>query len=148
VQFSTNEFNAYYVKYSALNITSPAILASVNISNDKVTSYKLYFELKHKLSTKDILEFLPYSYDYEKYIPYWDSNRESSLCVGLKLNNGIYKKYLHIKFENNNVLEVDRELERPRLVSMPFLSKKRGISFEYANNTSVKKNYFYLLFKI
>ena len=141
--FSTPEFNQYYAKYLTLNTTSPAILVSVNISNNAVISYKLYFEIKHELSNKDILKFLPYSDDYRKYIPYWDSNRESSLCVGLKLNNSTYREYLHIKFESNNVLEVDSELERPKLISIPFLSKKRGVSFEYLKHVSVKKNYFY-----
>jgi hypothetical protein len=87
--------------------------------------------------------FIP-TEDYNRYIPYWCSNRESSLCFGVKVIHDSVHRYLHIKFEDNaSVLNLDKELISPRLLKVPFISKKTGISFEYGSDSRVKKNYFY-----
>ena len=142
---SINQLRQYYTQYKKLNEHTPAILFSVNVCGDRLCSTKLYLETKSIYNFDQLNNLLPTYDDYKKYSPFWCAERESSQCVGIKINNNFITKYLHFKFENNDaVVAVDPSLLRPSCKHVPFISKKRGISFEYSKNATLKKNYFYL----
>ena len=142
---SINQLRHYYTQYRRLNEHNPAILFSVNICGDKLCSTKLYLETKSIYNSNQLSSLLPTYDDYKKYSPFWCTERESSQCVGIKVSNNSVTKYLHFKFENNDsVVDVDSTLLRPSCKHIPFISRKRGISFEYSKDTTLKKNYFYL----
>lgn len=140
--FSTKEFRQYFDLYKTLDQNAPAVLVSVNITKGEVVNRKLYFEIKNNVGGDVAKKFLTTDSEYNKYIPYWCSTRESSLCFGIK-DSGNITKYLHIKFEENKVTDIDQDLTKPKHLHIPFLSNKTGISFEYSGNAIVKKNYFY-----
>lgn len=142
---SINQLRQYYTQYKKLNEHTPAILFSVNIETENIVSTKLYLQLTNAYDSLQLGDLLPTTEHYQKYIPYWCKDRDLSLCVGIKSQNNTCVYYLHIKFEDNiDVLTIDRDIERPLLNYIPFISKKRGISYEYNNGKATKKNYYYL----
>lgn len=142
---SINQLRHYYTQYIKLNESNPAVGFSVNVCGSELRSTKLYLETKSIYNSSQLNGLLPTYDDYKKYSPFWCANRESSQAVGIKVNNNSITKYLHFKFENNDkVVVVDPSLSRPSCKQIPFISRNRGISFEYSENTTLKKNYFYL----
>jgi len=127
------------------NKPRPAFLISFNISDDFET-FKIYYEIDRQYSVDTIKKFLPTEKDFLKYIPYWNNNRESSLCFGIKIDKNFNPiQYFHIKFDPNKKIYNDfAEFKKPKFFDRSYdLNTETGVSFEYKNETSIQKNYFY-----
>jgi len=112
---------------------------SFNFYKNKISLFKLYCEVYKKFSEHEVLRFLPCSKDYNKYIDYWDKNKESGLCFGFKLNRQFQPiNYFHIKFGKNykftNIL-INKDINTK--------DHDQGVSYEYVCGSLLEKKYIY-----
>ena len=127
------------------NKQRPAFLISFNISNDFET-FKIYYEINKQYPLDVLKKFLPTEKDFLKYIPYWNKDRESSLCFGIKIDKNLNPiQYFHIKFDPSKKIYNDfAEFSTPKFFDRQYdLSTETGVSFEYQNGIGIQKNYFY-----
>lgn len=127
------------------NKKQPAFLISFNVST-VIESFKIYYEIDRKYSKDEVCKFLPTEEDFFKFIPYWNSVRESSLCLGKKITKDLVPiDYFHIKFDPYKKVYADyHEFKKPAFVSKNYdLNSETGVSFEYINGIKQQKNYFY-----
>jgi hypothetical protein len=112
---------------------------SFNFYKNNVSLFKLYCEVYKKFSEHEVLRFLPCSKDYNKYIDYWDKNKESGHCFGFKLNRQFQPiNYFHIKFGKNykftNIL-INKDINTK--------DHDQGVSYEYVCGSLLEKRYVY-----
>ena len=145
--FLENAHLKEFVKNAKLleNKDRPAFLISFNVSDDLET-FKIYYEIDRQYSNDTIKKFLPTEKDFVKFIPYWNKERESSLCFGIKIDKKLNPiQYFHIKFDPLKKIYLDYpEFKKPKFFDRSYdLKTETGVSFEYQNNSSIQKNYFY-----
>jgi len=122
-------------------------LISFNFYKETVHTFKLYAELFKSFSEDEILKFLPETTQFEKYFPYWNNTRNSSLCFGIKLNNDLEPiYYTHIKFDpNKRIFDKFSKFKNPKMLDITYNYEEveTGISFEYYKQTCTEKRYWY-----
>ena len=139
---NNGEVKEFYSKFNLINANkNNAVLISKNYTKDNIISTKLYCEIKDN----NINIFKMFFNDISlisKLLPHWNSNRESSLCAGIKYDNKIQKfiPYFHIKFNYNSAIDID--IYKPTKYILP-TSSLRGISIEFYNIPILKKYFYY-----
>lgn len=121
----------------------------INFKGDDITSIKIYFSFFHKIDEKDVLKFIPISEDYNKYIHLWQESKTRSLehsgcAFTVKIKPGKPITYgFHYRLKPSK--ETYDLIGRPSLI--PFnvdeLDTRPGINFEYCNNETLVKRYYY-----
>jgi hypothetical protein len=121
----------------------------INFKGNDVVSVKIYFSFFHNLKEEDILKYIPTSADYNRYIHLWREstirNLEHSGCAfTIKFKPGKPITYgFHYRITPSK--EAYDLIGRPN--NIPFkvddLGTRPGINYEYNNNETVVKRYYY-----
>lgn len=113
-------------------------------------TFKIYLQLKELLPNSILLDFVSKDAlsEIRKFEKFWDSKRESSLAIGLKIDTQEnIRQYYHIKF-NSDFSEINHadQLTFLRLCGISLKNIPKGISFEMPLNKHVyeKKYYYYI----
>jgi len=139
----SNQVSTFFNKYKNIigNNNTLAVLISKNYKNKSTISTKIYCELRD--NNVDIYKnFFTDTLLIEQLLPFWNKDRESSLCVGLKYieSEKIYVPYFHIKFNYNKIINLN--IYKPEKSILPE-NNLRGISIEFYKTPVIKKYFYY-----
>jgi len=128
--------------YNPILLTPLSTLISFNFFLEKILNFKIYCEIFRTFNDNEITMFLPTPKDFNSTIEYWDKDRPSSLCFGIKIDRKQKStKYFHIKLIKN----FKNFPENNFLIYNNIHYSGIGLSFEYTTGTQTKKKYYYYI---